>query len=378
MNLKSKFNKFSSRVSRKLGAYPGLRTYVLSLFYKKVVIDNKEEMMEELKRYTPPCSKEYGSSLCHNELKGGYDLQIIVPAYKVEKYIEDCVESVLSQNSRYNIMLTIVNDGSPDGTRDILRKYEHLPNVEIIDQENKGFSGARNTGLKVIKGAYLAFLDSDDMLTPGSIDALMDKMIENDADIVEGGYVTFRNNEEKECVTHKLTIGSQWLDVLSGYPWGKVYRASLFERLQFPEGYWFEDTMISFLVYPQSKKIVTIPDVVYRYRLNPNGISANYGGKAKSLDTLLITIQLLQEANILGVLNDEQMYDKFYRQLKINSQRIFSLRNSNLDLLVFRISCYLRNQYFSNRFTENVKYKTLENALDKVDFFHYLRDVIKN
>ena len=53
MNLKSKFNKFSSRVSRKLGAYPGLRTYVLSLFCKKVVIDNKEEMMEELKRYTP-------------------------------------------------------------------------------------------------------------------------------------------------------------------------------------------------------------------------------------------------------------------------------------------------------------------------------------
>lgn len=54
MNLKSKFNKFSSRVSRKLGAYPGLRTYVLSLFCKKVVIENKEDMMEELKRYTPP------------------------------------------------------------------------------------------------------------------------------------------------------------------------------------------------------------------------------------------------------------------------------------------------------------------------------------
>ena len=58
MNLKSKFNKLSSRVSRKLGAYPGLRTYVLSLFCKKVVIDNKEEMMEELKRYPPPRPSE--------------------------------------------------------------------------------------------------------------------------------------------------------------------------------------------------------------------------------------------------------------------------------------------------------------------------------
>lgn len=64
MNLKSKFNKFSSRVSRKLGAYPGLRTYVLSLFCKKVVIDNKEEMMEELKRYTPPPVLKNMARLC--------------------------------------------------------------------------------------------------------------------------------------------------------------------------------------------------------------------------------------------------------------------------------------------------------------------------
>lgn len=61
------------------------------------------------------------------------------------------MDSVLSQNTKYHILQTIVNDGSPDHSRDILSKYEHLPNVEIINQENQGFSGARNAGLKVIK-----------------------------------------------------------------------------------------------------------------------------------------------------------------------------------------------------------------------------------
>lgn len=298
-------------------------------------------------------------------------------AYKVEKYIEDCVESVLNQKTHYSILLTIVNDGSPDGTRDILCKYENLPNVEIIDQENKGFSGARNTALNVLKGSYIAFLDSDDMLKPGSIDVLMDKIIENDADIVEGGYVTFLNNKDNKNVIHTPTIGNKWLGVLTGFPWGKVYRSSLFERFHFPEGYWFEDSMLSFLIYPQCKKFVTIPDIVYRYRLNPNGISANYGGNKKSIDTLLITIQLLTEAKKLDLLDDEQMYDMFLFQVTINSWRLFSLRDSKLDILAFRISCYLKNEYFPIRHTDNLKFKSLEKALDDMDFFHYLLAVMK-
>ncbi len=118
------------------------------------------------------------------------------------------MDSVLSQNTKYHILQTIVNDGSPDHSRDILSKYEHLPNVEIINQENQGFSGARNAGLKVIKGKYVAFLDFDDILSVGSIDVLMDKVIATDADIVEGGYATFlRKDEEVDVVKHQPTFG---------------------------------------------------------------------------------------------------------------------------------------------------------------------------
>ena len=304
-------------------------------------------------------------------------MQVIIPVYKVEKYIEECVNSVLSQNSKYHVLLTIVNDGSPDRSREILRNYEHLPHVEIIDQENRGLSGARNAGLEVIKGKYVTFLDSDDMLMPGSIDAMMDKAFATDADIVEGSYVTFvRKDEEINIVRHQPTVGDRWLGVLFGYPWGKVYRASLFEKLRFPEGYWFEDTLCSFLVYPQCKKIITLTNLVYRYRLNPKGITATAGGNPKCLDTLLITIQLLKEAKVLGLKADDQLYDMFLIQVRNNASRIFSLRNTELDKLVFRISCLLKQEYFPMNRTKSKRLVLIEQALLNQDYLHYLLAVM--
>lgn len=302
---------------------------------------------------------------------------MIVPAYKVEKYIEDCVDSILSQDTRYRIFLTIVNDGSPDRTREILRKYENLPNVEIIDQENKGLSGARNTALRVIRGTYLTFVDSDDQLLPGCIDAWLDKAFSTDADIVEGGYVHFVDNGQNSDIVRKQdSIGDKWLGVLFGFPWGKVYRASLFENLQFPEGYWFEDTLCSFLIYPQCKKIVTISDVVYRYRLNPNGITATCGGNPKVLDTLLITIQLLEEAKLLGLGADEQLYDMFLAQVRNNANRIFSLHNSEIDKLAFLVSCLLKKNYFPMAHTKSKRLVLIEQALLNQDYLHYLLAVM--
>lgn len=299
-------------------------------------------------------------------------MQVVIPAYKVEKYIEDCVDSVLSQTTHYHVLLTIVNDGSPDRTREILSKYENLPNVEIIDQENRGFSGARNAALKCIKASYITFLDSDDRLLPGSIDTWLDKAFYTDADIVEGSYLLFSDNGCNGNVEKKQeSMGDRWLGVLSGYPWGKVYRASLFEKLQYPEGYWFEDTVCSFLIYPQCKKIVTVPDVVYNYRLNPNGITATCSGNPKVLDTLLITIQLLEEAKSLNLKFDSQLYDMFLLQVRNNYNRVSSLHDSELDKIVFLISCNLKREYFADFRTSNADMRLIEQSMEEVDFLHY-------
>ncbi len=373
MTIKMLFLKISSKVARKLGCWPLLRRLYLALFHERMALEDKKEMMAALALFTPPLlSRPYGSSLCRNTISAEYDLQIIVPAYKVEKYIEDCIDSVLSQDTHYRILLTVVNDGSPDGTRDILRKYEDLPHVEIIDQENRGLSGARNTGLRVIKGAYVTFLDSDDMLAPHSIDAMLDKAMATGADIVEGSYVTFSEKGKYNYVNrHVDTVGNKWFGVLYGFPWGKVYRAQLFEHLCYPEGYWFEDTLCSFLVYPKAKKICTIPDVVYRYRINPNGITSTSRGNPKVIDTLLITLQLLKEAKEMDLLADSQLYDMFLVQVQNNARRIFSLHNEELDKQTFRISCNLR-RYFPHSHTQRENLLLVEQALDSTDFMHYL------
>lgn len=371
------FLKITSKVAMKLGWWPQLRNFYLHLFHKKLSLESEDALMERLSTFTPPISQKYGSSLCHNEIMGDYDLHVIVPAYKVEKYIEDCVDSILSQDTRYRIFLTIVNDGSPDRTREILRKYENLPNVEIIDQENKGHSGARNTALRVIRGTYLTFVDSDDQLLPGCIDAWLDKAFSTDADIVEGGYVHFVDNDKNGDIVRKQdSIGDKWLGVLFGFPWGKVYRASLFENLQFPEGYWFEDTLCSFLIYPQCKKIVTISDVVYRYRLNPNGITATCGGNPKVLDSLYITRSLLNDAKTLNIPLRGQLYDMFLFQVKMNYSRISSLKNSEVDKAVFAESVKMMDYYFPDCLTLRKDLKYIEMALRRKNYVLYLLSVI--
>lgn len=244
--------------------------------------------------------------------------------------------------------------------------------MEIIDQKNRGFSGARNAALKVIRASYITFLDSDDMLNPGSINAWLDKAFATGADIVEGGYQLFSDNGQGgDIVRKQASMGDKWLGVLSGFPWGKVYRASLFEKLQFPEGYWFEDTLCSFLIYPLCKRIVTITDIVYRYRLNQNGITATCSGNLKVLDTLLITIQMLEEAKILNIKFDSQLYDMFLLQVRNNYKRIATLHNQELDKLVYLISCNLKREYFPDSHTANADIKLIEQSMNEMDFMHY-------
>ena len=132
--------------------------------------------------------------VANNALNPQYDLQIIVPAYNVDKYVAECLESILNQKTHYSYLVTVVNDGSTDQTPEIIRYYqEKYPDrMEVINQENRGLSGARNAALKVLKGRYITFLDSDDVMPESAIEALLDKA--NGKDIIQGGWYTFEKS----------------------------------------------------------------------------------------------------------------------------------------------------------------------------------------
>lgn len=281
------------------------------------------------------------------------------------------MESIVNQQTKYKFLVVVINDGSPDGSREKLRKYEELDNVIIIDQKNRGFSGARNTGLKHIKAKYVTFVDSDDRMMPGAIEAMMKEAMNQDTDIVEGSYKTFYNGEEHEGSRHNYAVTDQWIGKLFGYPWGKVIRSTKFEHICFPEGYWFEDTLFCFILYSMCNKMVTIPDEVYLYRINPKGITSTCVGNPKVIDSLLVTLQLLEDAQKLGLPMTGPLYDMFLRQVRMNYGRISTLHDSSIDRHVFAATCRAKHQYFPHEHTTDAQLKPIEQALDQHDFGKY-------
>lgn len=111
-----------------------------------------------------------------------YDISVIVPVYNAEPYLQECIDSLINQTKR-DIEIVLVNDGSDDGSRDIiLRNCKKYDNITFVDQENKGVCIARNAGLNVAKGKYIGWLDSDDFLKPQALETLYELMIKNNAD----------------------------------------------------------------------------------------------------------------------------------------------------------------------------------------------------
>lgn len=297
-----------------------------------------------------------------------YDLQIIIPAYNVEQYIEACINSVIQQKSKYNILLTIINDGSTDNTASILRHFMAIDNIEIITQDNKGFSGARNRGLKYIKGKYILFLDSDDELEPNSIDDFLSCAIENDVDILQGNWTEFASEYEKE---NKIDTGLTQLAVLSGYPWGKLYKWNVLESFQFPEGFWFEDTPISFILERMPYKKMNYSGRIYRYRINPNGITQTAILKNKSVDTYWITEQCLQELHEFGLKYDENVYIYFLNQIYTNYMRTRKMPTKiRRAIYILSVDCF--NKYFKINYSiENERLNLIKESLCSNSYLKY-------
>ena len=277
-------------------------------------------------------SPDLGQSCIENTvfLPFDYDLEVIVPCYNVEKYVEECIDSILTQKTKYRFCVTIVNDGSTDHTREVLRKYENINNVRIIDQANKGHSGARNTAIAQVHGRYLSFVDSDDVLLPGMIEELMSLAEQYNADVVDSGHIRFADCTHKGLKSRIMAYIydffqrpqslplNQSSPFITGYAWGKVWKTDLFHRVNFPHGYWFEDTIVWMILEPLCKRKVTSDKLTVFYRMNPNSISHIAHKYLKSIDTLYVTLQLLHDRDVLGIKFDQYQYENLLKQMRMN------------------------------------------------------------
>ncbi len=208
-------------------------------------------------------------------------ISIIVPVYKVEKYLPACIDSILAQTFR-DFELILVDDGSPDGCPALCdAAAERDERVRVIHQKNGGLSAARNAGLDIARGEWIGFVDSDDLIEVDMYEALYCVAQEHHADLAFCALLTV--DEENRpigtiCEWTKLEvlnrnqaiarIASTTLHVA----WNKLYRRRIFETLRFPVGRLNEDSFVAPAVLEQVRTAVYVPQQYYHYRQHDSSI----------------------------------------------------------------------------------------------------------
>ncbi len=324
--------------------------------------------------YLQGISPDVGSSaITENHISDNpqYDLTIIIPVYNTERFIGQCIQSIIRQKTDYRVCITVVNDGSTDRSREIIESYAGKADINLINQENGGFSAARNAGIRNIDSRYIAFVDSDDYLPEDErcLDTLLKTAYENDVDIVQGGWETFQDDRTLSTVNMRCCNNAERI---TGYPWGKIYKSRLWKNICYPEKYWYEDTVINMLIRPQCSRIVTIDRIVYRYRINPAGITHTSRGKAKSLDTLYVTKALMTDRLNLGIPVKERDLDEFFDQIRMNISRTMALRDPFLQKCMFEEHLKIYRTVFAPIKTKKARNKFMENALEQGSFRKYI------
>ncbi len=208
-------------------------------------------------------------------------ISIIVPVYKVEPYLRQCVDSILNQTYR-NIEVLLIDDGSPDKCGEICDEYERKDKrVRVFHTENRGLSAARNLGLKEAVGDYIGFVDSDDWIEPDMYECLIGELKKYEADIVIGGSISTYESDEKgvkKKVDHTVYQSTESLEALldreiNDQVWNKLYRAELVKQICFPEGRNYEDIATLYKVFILAKRTVVVPKYLYYHRQRKNSIS---------------------------------------------------------------------------------------------------------
>ncbi len=279
-------------------------------------------------------------------------ISIIVPIYNVEKELSRCLESIIHQ-SYSNIEIVLVNDGSTDDSKSIIDKYKEIDQrIVVVDQDNSGLSAARNTGLRIARGRYIMFVDSDDYLHKNAVEILYHNIIDEDADIsvcnfywdyleqikeepIIGDKIVFNGDDVK----HQL-IQNNLITVVA---WNKLYKKEIWNGVEYPVGKVHEDEYVIHKLLSNCKRTVYTNDKLYYYIKREKSISNTislknmldkqdaivqrllWAAKKKENDILVWTYDLLYYIvnTNLDAIDTAAINNKKYmkKKLKINAKK---------------------------------------------------------
>ena len=264
-------------------------------------------------------------------------ISVIIPIYNSEKYLKRCLDSIINQTIR-ELEIICVDDGSTDNSLQTLNKYSKRDNrIIIINRENLGVSAARNAGLKIAKGKYIGFVDSDDWIHLDFFEKLYTAAEKYKADAActgikrcyESGKIIDKLKVHQEQILITVAEKYKFLEIPKKcYLWNKIYKKSELDRQQllFKENIdMCEDVffLIRFLYF--SVKVITVPNTYYYYWVNNKSVSRTMSDK-NQIDKLAARADFIQFSREHHIICDEKFYVKnktFYKFLGIPILKIY-------------------------------------------------------
>lgn len=285
-------------------------------------------------------------------------ISIIVPTYNNEKYIKDCLESLIKQ-TYYNIEIIVINDGSTDNTYNILKQYEEKDNrIKIINRDNSGVSRTRNIGMDIAKGQFITFVDADDWVETNFIEELYKCAIENNSDIVRCNYYKVLNSKKsvmkiKDVEYKKYNIDninipiSNFIVPQNG---NENFVMLLMikntkEKVYFRENIiYLEDMLYYFDLLCFRKNIAFLDKELYNYRINNNSVTNNSSKNIELIEQLFkVREMVFQKLDENLIINDKE-----------NLKRKFN--GVCLNILCVRLGRYVRNGIKYTEYKKTINY----------------------
>lgn len=269
-------------------------------------------------------------------------LSVIVPVYNVEKYLRECLDSLVLQ-TYHDMEIIVVNDGSTDGSLAIIQEYaQKYDNLRYVSKINGGLSDARNYGIPYALGEYIAFIDSDDYVELDMYEKMMSKIEEGNDVVVcdiqyffedNSGYVMKGLSSFKTDTIQKRALLSPM------FAWNKVYHRRFFENLRYPLNTWYEDTPVTTLIFAKCEKIGYVDEALVHYRQRKDSIM----GSVQS-------VRIKEIFNVMAMVRERfkenSLYEEYFSEIEylhIEHLRLYGM---------FR---FIRSPFFKECYAESEK-----------------------
>ncbi len=272
-------------------------------------------------------------------------ISVVVPVYNVEKILPYSLESIINQTYK-KLEIIIVNDGSTDSSPEICNEYAKKDGrIKLINQKNKGLSGARNAGIDVANGKYISFIDSDDVISSNFFSYLYKLIVETKSDIAECAFVKISENDvfekkykfdikenyiitDSEGALNRLHNENVDITVKTVVVWNKLYKKSLFDDIRYPEGKLHEDDFTTYKILGKINQMVSTDAILHNYVQREKSIM-HQEFSTRRLDALEAFENYI---DVFKEHKDIYLFDKcLIRYLRVLTTILEELYNSNYE-----------------------------------------------